>query len=54
VVLVDSSQYPVQVGLSDILNGSRPEVALAALIAALPVAVVLVLCQRALVRGLIR
>jgi multiple sugar transport system permease protein len=54
VVLVDSSQYPVQVGLSDILNGSRPEVALATIVAALPVAVVLVLCQRALVRGLVR
>ena len=54
VVLVDSSQYPLQVGLSDILNGSRPEVALAALVAALPVAVVLVLCRRALVRGLVR
>jgi multiple sugar transport system permease protein len=54
VVLVDSSQYPVQVGLSDILNGSRPEVALATLVAALPVAVVLILCQRALVRGLVR
>jgi multiple sugar transport system permease protein len=54
VILVDSSQYPIQVGLSDILNGSQPEVALAALVAALPVAIVLVLCQRALVRGLVR
>jgi multiple sugar transport system permease protein len=54
VVLVDSSQYPVQVGLSDILNGSPPEVALATLIAALPVAIVLIVCQRALVRGLVR
>jgi len=54
VVLVDSSQYPVQVGLSDILNGSPAEVALATLIAALPVAIVLVVCQRALIRGLVR
>jgi multiple sugar transport system permease protein len=52
VVLADSSQYPVQVGLSDIFQGSRPAVALAALIAAAPVALVFVFSQRALVRGL--
>jgi multiple sugar transport system permease protein len=51
VVLVDSSQYPVQVGLTDILTGTRPEVALGALIAALPVAAVFVLAQRAFVRS---
>jgi multiple sugar transport system permease protein len=53
VVLADSSQFPVQVGLSDLFRGSPPEVALAALIAAVPVAVVFVLSQRALVRGLL-
>jgi multiple sugar transport system permease protein len=53
VVLMDSSQLPVQVGLSDILQGSPGEIALATLIAAAPVAVVFVLSQRALVRGLV-
>jgi multiple sugar transport system permease protein len=53
VVLMDSSQLPVQVGLSDILQGSPPEIALATLIAALPVAVVFVVSQRALSRGLL-
>jgi multiple sugar transport system permease protein len=53
VVLADSSQFPIQVGLMDILQGSGPEVALAALIAATPVAIVFTLSQRALVRGLV-
>jgi multiple sugar transport system permease protein len=54
VVLPDSAQYPVEVGLSDLLvSASRPMLALAALIAALPVAVVFLVCQRALARGLI-
>ena len=54
VVLPDSTQYPVEVGLSDLLvTASRPMLALAALIAALPVAVVFLLCQRPLARGII-
>jgi multiple sugar transport system permease protein len=54
VVLPDSAQYPVEVGLSDLLvSASRPMLALAALIAALPVAVVFFVSQRALARGLI-
>lgn len=52
-ILADDRQFPVQVGLSDIFRSSRPSVALAALIAALPVAVVFVVSQRALVRGLV-
>jgi multiple sugar transport system permease protein len=52
IVLGDSRQFPVQVGLDDMLLGApRPMLALAALIAAVPVAVVFVLVQRALVRG---
>lgn len=35
------------------MSASRPMLALAALIAALPVAVVFLVCQRALARGLI-
>ena len=53
VVLDDSSTFPVQVGLGDILQGSPPEVALAAVIAAAPVALVFIVSQRALVRGLV-
>ena len=54
VVLPDSAQYPVEVGLSDLLvSASRPMLALAALIAALPVALVFLACQRALARGLL-
>ena len=54
VVLPDSAQYPVEVGLNDLLvSASRPMLALAALIAALPVAVVFLVCQRALARGLV-
>jgi multiple sugar transport system permease protein len=52
-ILPDEKQFPVQVGLSDIFQSTRPAVALAALIAALPVAVVFVVSQRALVRGLV-
>jgi multiple sugar transport system permease protein len=69
-VLADSSQYPIQVGLSDLLSSTpsfnpavggggqqvaifRPELALAALLAVIPVAVVFLLSQRALVRGLV-
>jgi multiple sugar transport system permease protein len=52
IVLGDSRQFPVQLGLNDMLLGApRPMLALAALIAALPVALVFVLTQRALVRG---
>jgi multiple sugar transport system permease protein len=69
-VLADSSQYPIQVGLSDLLSSTpsfnpaqggggqsvnifRPELALATLLAIVPVAVVFLLSQRALVRGLV-
>jgi multiple sugar transport system permease protein len=70
-VLADSSQYPIQVGLSDLLSSTpsfnpaaggggqqvnifRPELALATLLAILPVLVVFVLAQRFLVRGLLQ
>ena len=53
VVLFDSRQFPLQVGLADILLGApRPQLALATLIACIPIAGVFVLLQRALVRGL--
>ena len=52
-ILPDQKQFPVQVGLSDIFTSSRPAVALATLIAALPVAIVFVVSQRALVRGVV-
>ena len=69
-VLADSKQYPIQVGLSDLLSSTpsfnpavggggqqvnifRPELALATLIAVIPVAIVFMLSQRALVRGLV-
>ena len=70
VVLADSAQYPIQVGLSYLLSSTpsfnpavggggqqvnifRPELALATLLAVVPVAFVFVLSQRALVRGLV-
>lgn len=70
VVLADSDQYPITVGLSNLLSSTpsfnpaaggggqsvnifRPELALATLLAVVPVAVVFVLSQRALVRGLV-
>jgi multiple sugar transport system permease protein len=69
-VLADSSQYPIQVGLSNLLSSTpsfnpavggggqqlaifRPELALATLLAVVPVAIVFMLSQRALVRGLV-
>jgi multiple sugar transport system permease protein len=69
-VLADSAQYPIQVGLSDLLSSTpsfnpaqggggqsvnifRPELALATLLAIVPVAIVFLLSQRALVRGLV-
>jgi len=53
-VLPESSQYPVEVGLTDMfVGGSRPVLALAALIATLPLALVFVVSQRAIVRGLL-
>ena len=52
-VLPGSSQYPVEVGLTDMfVGGSKPLLALAALIATVPLAVVYAFSQRALVRGL--
>jgi multiple sugar transport system permease protein len=70
VVLGDSNQYPITVGLSNLLSSTpsfnpaaggggqsvnifRPELALATLFAVVPVAIVFVLSQRALVRGLV-
>jgi multiple sugar transport system permease protein len=53
VFLSDERQLPIQVGLSDLFRSSRPALALAALIAAFPVAIVFVVSQRALVRGLV-
>jgi multiple sugar transport system permease protein len=70
VVLADSNQYPITVGLSDLLastpsfnpavggggqsvNIFKPELALATLLAVVPVAVVFLFSQRALVRGLV-
>ncbi len=69
-VLADSAQYPIQVGLSNLLSSTpsfnpavggggqqvnifRPELALATLLAVIPVAIVFMLSQRALVRGLV-
>jgi multiple sugar transport system permease protein len=69
-VLADSSQYPIQVGLSNLLSSTpafnpaqggggqslnifRPELALATVLAVVPVAVVFIFSQRALVRGLV-
>jgi multiple sugar transport system permease protein len=53
-VLPDASQYPVEVGLTDMLvGGSKPLLALAALIATLPLAIVYAASQRAIVRGLL-
>ncbi len=69
-VLADSSQYPLPVGLSDLLSSTpsfnpaaggggqqvnifRPELALATLLAVVPVGVVFLLSQRALVRGVL-
>jgi multiple sugar transport system permease protein len=69
-VLANSSQYPIQVGLSNLLSSTpsfnpavggggqqvaifRPELALATLLAVIPIAIVFVLSQRALVRGLL-
>ena len=70
VVLANSNQYPITVGLSDLLastpsfnpsvggggqsvNIFKPELALATLIAVIPVAIVFLFSQRALVRGLV-
>jgi multiple sugar transport system permease protein len=67
VMLPDSQQYPVQVGLSNLLSASavfntsagtenqilRPELALAALLTILPVLVVFLFSQRALLSGML-
>ena len=53
-VLPDSSQYPVEVGLTDMfVGGSKPVLALAALIATVPLAIVYAFSQRFIVRGLV-
>ena len=66
--LADSNQYPITVGLSDLLASTpsfnpavggggqsvkifKPELALATLLAVVPVAIVFLFSQRALVRG---
>ena len=71
VVLADSNQYPITVGLSDLLASTpsfnpsvggggqslhifKPELALATLLAVVPIAIVFLFSQRALVRGLRR
>jgi multiple sugar transport system permease protein len=70
VVLANSDQYPITVGLDNLLastpsfnpavggggqsvNIFKPELALATLIAVVPVAIVFLFSQRALVRGLV-
>jgi multiple sugar transport system permease protein len=70
VVLANSNQYPITVGLSNLLSSTpsfnpavggggqsvhifKPELALATLIAVVPVAIVFLLSQRALVRGML-
>jgi len=70
VVLADSNQYPITVGLSNLLastpsfnpavggggqsvNIFKPELALATLLAVIPVAIVFLVSQRALVRGML-
>jgi multiple sugar transport system permease protein len=67
VMLTQSSQYPLSVGLNELLTSTpsfnpgtgggqlditRPELALATLVAAAPVIIVLMIVQRGLVRGL--
>jgi multiple sugar transport system permease protein len=69
VVLADSNQYPISVGLSNLLSSTpsfnpaaggggqsvnifRPELALATLLAVIPVAIVFLVSQRHLVAGL--
>lgn len=67
VMLGDSSQYPLSVGLNELLTSTpafnpgtgggqlditQPELALATIIAATPVVIVLIIVQRGLVRGL--
>ncbi|MGZ4418394.1 MAG: carbohydrate ABC transporter permease [Gaiellaceae bacterium] len=70
VVLADSNQYPITVGLWDLLSSTpsfnpavggggqsvkifKPELALATLLAVVPVAIVFLFSQRALVRGML-
>jgi multiple sugar transport system permease protein len=67
VMLPDSSQYPAQVGLNNLLAASplfntssgtgnqimRPELALATLVTIVPVLIVFLFSQRALVAGML-
>ena len=70
VVLANSNQYPITVGLWDLLSSTpsfnpsvggggqsvnifKPELALATLLAVVPVAIVFLFSQRALVRGML-
>jgi multiple sugar transport system permease protein len=70
VLIADSNQYPITVGLDNLLastpsfnpsvggggqsvNIFKPELALATIVAVIPVAVVFLFSQRALVRGLV-
>ena len=53
-VLPNASQYPVEVGLTDMfVGGSKPVLALAAIIATAPLAIVYAVSQRSIVRGLV-
>ena len=52
VFLSDERTQPIQVGLSDLFRSSRPAIALATLVAAMPIAVVFIVSQRTLLRGL--
>lgn len=65
VMVPNSSQYPAQVGLDDLITSSqvfnpaassgmgRPELALAALVTILPILIVFLFSQRALVTGML-
>ncbi len=54
VVLPSSAQYPVEAGISDLfLGGSKPVLALAALVATAPLAIVYAVSQPLIVRGLV-
>lgn len=53
VFLSDERQLPIQVGLSDIFGSTRSGLALATLIAAVPLALVFIASQRTLERGLL-
>ena len=53
VIQSNDRQFPVEVGLSDIFQSTRPALALATIIAAAPVLIVFAFSQRTLARGLL-